>query len=71
MERRGALRGGFVDSRKSRLEAMREYRALAKSIAEGEEEAKSVAAELADVAQEITATTAEISKLAAAQEHAK
>jgi structural maintenance of chromosome 3 (chondroitin sulfate proteoglycan 6) len=69
VERRGALRGGYVDARKSRIEAMREYQGLTAKIAGAERDARGAAAELADVAQDITAATAELTRLAAERTH--
>lgn len=69
VERRGAFRGGYFDIRKSRIEAMREYKTLTTRITEVETELASTEAALSDVAQQVTAATAELTKLAAEQQH--
>jgi structural maintenance of chromosome 3 (chondroitin sulfate proteoglycan 6) len=69
VERRGALRGGYFDSRKSRIEAMREYKNLTAKIGTADKEIQDVEKALAEVAQEVTAATADLTKLAAKQQH--
>ncbi|WPT12079.1 Structural maintenance of chromosomes protein 3 [Picochlorum sp. SENEW3] len=69
VERRGALRGGFVDSRKSRLEAMREYKMLTTKVGKTELEIKSIQDKVAEVSQDITNATSELSQLKAKVEH--
>jgi structural maintenance of chromosome 3 (chondroitin sulfate proteoglycan 6) len=69
VERRGALRGGYFDSRKSRIEAMREYKNLTAKMGNADKEIQEVGKALAEVGQEVTAATAELTKLAAKQQH--
>ena len=69
VERRGALRGGYVDTRKSRIEAMREYKTLTAKIAEVDKQMTEVESGLMEVGQQVTAATAELTKLAARQQH--
>ncbi len=69
VERRGALRGGYVDARKSRLEAMREHAAMAKKVEQIQQEVAAIQTGLADVSQEITEATSELSQLRAKVEH--
>lgn len=69
VERRGALRGGFVDVRKSRIEAMREYKGLTGRAGDVDKQLREVDAELAEVAQAITSATAELTKLTAKLQH--
>lgn len=69
VERRGALRGGFFDARKSRIAAMKEYKTLTGNIAEVEKELVEVEKALNEVGQEVTAATSELTKLAAKQQH--
>jgi structural maintenance of chromosome 3 (chondroitin sulfate proteoglycan 6) len=69
VERRGALRGGFVDTRKSRIEAYREYKRLHARIAEITTEVETVRTQLGEVGQELTSATAELTKLMARKQH--
>ena len=69
VERRGALRGGYVDVRKSRIEAMREYKKFTLKLAEAEGETKGIETELAEVSQAITEATARLTGLHARQQH--
>lgn len=69
VERRGALRGGYVDSRKSRLEAMREYKSVASKVEKNERDIMSIQNGLTEISQEITDTTSELSQLRAKVVH--
>lgn len=69
VERRGALRGGYVDSRKSRLEAMREYKAATSKVEKNERDIMSIQNSLAEISQEITSATSELSQLKAKVSH--
>ena len=69
VERRGALRGGYVDARKSRLDAMREHAAMAKKVEQSQEDIAAIQTGLADVSQEITEATSQLSQLRAKVEH--
>lgn len=71
VERRGALRGGYVDARKSRIEAMREYKSLSARVADVEKELRAVETELTETSQAITTATADLARLAARQQHLK
>ena len=69
VERRGALRGGFVDSRKSRLEAMREYKVVTSKVEKNERDIMAIQNNLAEVSQDITNATSELSQMRAKVEH--
>lgn len=69
VERRGALRGGYVDSRKSRLEAMREYKVVTSKVEKNERDIMSIQNSLTEISQEITNATSELSQLRAKVEH--
>ena len=69
VERRGALRGGFVDQRRSRIEAWREHRRISGRYAEIVGELQSVQKEIDDVGQELIGASTELAKLAARQQH--
>ena len=69
VERRGALRGGYVDSRKSRLEAMREYKSITSKVEKNERDIMSIQNTLAEISQEITDATSELSQLRAKVVH--
>ena len=71
VERRGALRGGFVDTRKSRLEAMREYKVMSSTVEKTEKEIQAIQDELAELSQQITEATSNLSKLSTKLEHLK
>jgi structural maintenance of chromosome 3 (chondroitin sulfate proteoglycan 6) len=69
VERRGALRGGHVDARKSRLEAMREHNSMTQKVEQVQQDLISIQTGLADVSQEITEATSKLSQLKAKVEH--
>lgn len=69
VERRGALRGGFVDQRRSRIEAWREYRKISTKFAEIAHELQEIQKEIDDVGQDTIAVSSELAKLTARQQH--
>jgi structural maintenance of chromosome 3 (chondroitin sulfate proteoglycan 6) len=70
VERRGALRGGFVDDRRSRIEAMREVRSLEAKHQDVSKRLEAVRKELNEVGQAIVGATGELAKLESRQSHA-
>ena len=71
VERRGALRGGFVDTRKSRLEAMREYKVMSSKVEATEKEIHNLRNDMTEVSQSITNATTQLSKFSSELEHLK
>ena len=69
VERRGALRGGYVDNRKSRLDAWNERTAVVRQVEQSQKDIADIQAGLADVSQEITEATSELSQLRTKVEH--
>lgn len=69
VERRGALRGGFVDARSSRIEAMGEAKKLESEVRKATKQLTQVKSDLMEVAQHISAAMGELAKLETRQAH--
>lgn len=65
VERRGTFRGGYHDSNRSKIQAMKEIKDLRGKLSDNSREGRKVAKSLLDVQQRIPQVTAELQKLEA------
>ncbi|KNE56016.1 hypothetical protein AMAG_01859 [Allomyces macrogynus ATCC 38327] len=70
VDRKGALSGGYLDTRKSRLEAALQYKAVKAQLQQAERDAQAIKQKIRATDQQVTQAVARVQELQLQQQHA-